>query len=196
MKLTMELSGYTAGITVFLDGIAQENSGAYAWTLTPGMHTVRIEKLPAIFCRGWMGRAVLYHLSMMSTEFSLQSVMEHADACVMELTLAAADDLHLRVKATETRLVLAEGHASCTEETLTRSASPEAVKRVKIAYLMPIMVLFGLLGLLFAGVTVYYIVVRSIWFAVLFALGTTGWCVFTWKNLYRLWYSDRKPKKR
>ncbi|MBQ9083491.1 MAG: hypothetical protein IJY28_08335, partial [Clostridia bacterium] len=168
---------------------------AYEWTLEPGIHTVRVEKLPAIFCRGWMSRAVLYHLSMMSTEFSLQSVMENADAWVMEITVDGQEDLHLRVKVAETRLVLTEGNAHCREVILTRSASPEAVKKVKIAYLMPIMVLFGLMALLFGGVTVYYVIARNIPFAVLFALGTAGWCVFSWKNLHRLWHSDRKTKK-
>lgn len=195
MKIKMEFAGPVNGLDVFLDGHLQSAGRAYTWEVLPGVHTIRIEKAPAIFCRGWMGRVFLYHVSMMRTEFSLQSVLDHADTWVMEAVVQPESDLYLRVRSTETRMTLTEGHADCTEVQLTRSASPEAVRKVRLAYLMPIMVLFGLLALLFAGATVFYAVNGEMISAALVALVTAGWCVFSWKRLHRLWHSDQKAKR-
>ena len=195
MKLTMEIAGPIFGLSVFLDGEVQPVRRMYEWDVSPGEHIIRVEKQPAIFCRGWMRRVFLYHISMMRTEFSLQSVIDHADAWCMEILAEPENDLHLRVRTTETRMTLTEGHADCKDVRLNRSASPEAVKKVRLAYLMPIMVLFGLVAVLFAGATVFYAVNRKVWSAVLLALVTAGWCVFSWKHLHRLWHSDQKTKR-
>jgi hypothetical protein len=141
-----------------------------------------------------MRRVFLYHISMMRTEFSLQSVIDHADAWCMEILAEPENDLHLRVRTTETRMTLTEGHADCKDVRLNRSASPEAVKKVRLAYLMPIMVLFGLVAVLFAGATVFYAVNGEMVSAALVALVTAGWCVFSWKRLHRLWHSDKQKR--
>jgi hypothetical protein len=121
--------------------------------------------------------------------------MDNADAWVMEMVVEPEADLHLQIRAMETRLVLTEGAMYCKDVVLTRNPLPEAIHKVKLAYLIPVMVVFGLLALLFIGATIGTAIIGNLWSAVLLALTATGWCVFSWKNMLRLWHSDRKTKK-
>lgn len=172
-SLSLRIIGSPNTVSVYLNerllsGVFSVNATEYTYAVTPGVWNVRLIRNAGIPNRQWKKKVAFNWLSCLSgvPDFTLKEVMSEANTCSACFQICVSDpeqaiDLEFAINASGFEIV--RGSEFCGDIQYKNEKDSAALKRIKLAYVLPATVFLTLIFAFLAGIAVFFLVKGVVW---------------------------------